>query len=85
MTTAEWQSRRHSFGFLLGATSPGEDAFLVLLNGEAEPVEFALPPPGWALLVDTAEEEVARDERPIEAATSAVAPGCLQLLRRRPA
>ncbi len=85
MTVADWQSRHHAFGFLLGATGPGEEAFLVLLNGEAAPVAFTLPPPGWALLIDTAEDEVARDERPIEAPTSAVAPGCLQLLRRRPA
>ena len=53
----------------------------MLLNGEAEPVAFTLPSPGWALLIDTAEEEI-RDERPIEAATSVVAPSSLQLLRR---
>jgi isoamylase len=84
MTTGDWQARRHSFGFLLGATAPGEEAFLVLLNGEAHAVEFTLPPPRWALLVDTAEERAVRGERLVTEAARAVPPRSLVLLRRLP-
>ena len=82
MTTADWQARRHSFGFLLGATAAGEDAFLVLLNAEVQPVEFALPASRWALLIDTAETGVVEDERPVEEPGRIVAPRSLVLLRR---
>jgi glycogen operon protein len=66
MTPADWAAPTAVLGMLLNGGAMSErdqhgcpltdDSFLLLLNGGARPVEFALPPGGpFELLLDTAE------------------------------
>jgi glycogen operon protein len=82
MSPADWQESRHSFGFLLGAPARGDDAFLVLINADEQEVSFALPPPRWALILDTAEPAPPGPERPVEEPRYRLAARGLALLRR---
>jgi glycogen operon protein len=82
MSPADWQETRHSFAFLLGAPARGDDAFLVLINADDQEVAFALPPPRWALVLDTAEPAPPGAERPVEGPGYRLAPRGLALLRR---
>jgi glycogen operon protein len=97
MTRRDWQNGHHVLGmFLNGAeiTEPGprgeaivDDSFLLLFNGAGEDCVFRLPNrrlgARWSLEIDTAQPELERDSRIVEArAELTVTAHSVMVLRR---
>jgi len=64
-TVEQWEDPTNQcLGFLLGPTAE-EPALLILMNAEAEDVDYVLPEGEWALLLDTASTELPDPEETI--------------------